>query len=77
MDDFADPSFRPEISELWRAFLGQGEQEGTLRLAGPDGTCWDVEYTAKGNVLPVRHILALRDKPAAAQTEGFADGDKQ
>ncbi len=38
MDDFADPSFRPGISELWRAFLAKGEQEGTLRLAGPNGT---------------------------------------
>ncbi len=62
MDDFADPGFKPRISELWRDFLGQGEQEGTLRLAGPDGTLWDVEYTAKGNVLPVRHLLVLQDK---------------
>ena len=62
MDDFADPSFKPQIPEFWRAFLGQGEQEGTLRLAGPDGTLWEVEYTAKGNVLPVRHLLVLRDK---------------
>ena len=72
MDDFADPSFRPQISELWRAFLGQGKQEGTLRLAGPDGTLWDVEYTAKGSVLPVRHLLVLRDK-TTAQTEGIAE----
>ncbi len=35
MDDFAEPSFKPVISELWRAFLEQGEQEGTLQLAGP------------------------------------------
>ena len=67
MDDFADPAFKPRISELWQAFLGQGEQEGTLRLAGPDGTLWEVEYTAKGNVLPVRHLLVLRDKTAPAQ----------
>src|SRR5438045_7255000 len=32
MDDFAEPSFRPRISQLWRAFLEQGEHEGTLRL---------------------------------------------
>ena len=38
IDDFADPTFRPQISELWRAFLSHGEQEGALRLAGPDGT---------------------------------------
>src|SRR6202163_2446726 len=30
MDDFADPAFRPQISQLWQAFLEQGEQEGTL-----------------------------------------------
>lgn len=26
MDDFADPNFKPHISELWRDFLGQGER---------------------------------------------------
>lgn len=62
IEDFADPSFKPEISELWREFLGQGEQQGTLRLASPDGTMSDVEYSARGNVLPVRHLMVLRDK---------------
>jgi formate hydrogenlyase transcriptional activator len=69
MDDFADPSFRPQIPELWSAFLGDGEQEGALRLAGPDGTLWEVEYTARGNVLPVRHLLVLRDKEGATSAE--------
>ncbi len=62
LDEFADPEFKPKIPELWREFLGQGEQHGTLRLAGSDGTHWEVEYTAKGNVLPVRHLLVLHDK---------------
>lgn len=75
LDDFADPGFKPQIAELWRAFLGQGEQEGTLRLAGPDGTLWDVEYTAKGNVLPVRHLLVLRDRTAPAEA-GQASTDR-
>ena len=65
IDDFVDPASRPRISELWRVFLRQGEQEGTLRLTGPDGTHWDAEYTAKGNVLPVRHLLVLHDKTPA------------
>jgi formate hydrogenlyase transcriptional activator len=64
LDDFADPRFKHHIPELWRSFLGQGEQEGTLRLAGPDGTLWDVEYTARGNILPVRHLLVLHDRTA-------------
>jgi PAS domain S-box-containing protein len=70
IDDLADPSYKPRIPEIWQAFLGQGEQEGTLRLAGPGGTLSDVEYSAKGNVLPVRHLLVLRGKTASAQTDG-------
>src|SRR5580700_8871865 len=62
IDDFAPPSFKPQVSQLWRAFLQEGEQEGTLQLVGSDGAVREVEYMAKGNVLPVRHALALRDK---------------
>src|SRR3954451_15340264 len=62
IDDFALPSFKPQVSQLWRAFLDHGEQEGTLELVGADGIPRVVEYTAKGNVLPVRHVLTLRDK---------------
>src|SRR5579864_1770462 len=35
LDDFVEPGFKPEISELWRAFLDTGDDEGTLRLEGP------------------------------------------
>jgi len=66
IDDFAPPSFKPQVSQLWRAFLEHGEQEGTLQLVGPDGTPREVEFTAKGNVLPVRHAVVLRDKTVAA-----------
>src|SRR5436309_2960133 len=52
VDDFADPGFKPQISELWRALQQQGEQEGTLRLVGPDANRRDVDYTAKASVLP-------------------------
>jgi formate hydrogenlyase transcriptional activator len=62
LDDFADPGFKPLLSERWRAFLEEGEQAGTLPLLAPDGTAREVEYTAKSNVLPVRHLLVLRDK---------------
>jgi formate hydrogenlyase transcriptional activator len=62
LDDFAEPSFRPALPDRWRSFLEQGEQEGTLQLLGPDGAPREVEYTAKESVLPVRHLLVLRDK---------------
>jgi len=62
LDDFAVPEIRPVISERWRAFLEEGEQVGTLQLLGPDGTPKEVDYTAKVNVLPVRHLLVLSEK---------------
>jgi formate hydrogenlyase transcriptional activator len=62
LDDFVGPSSKPVIPEQWNAFLKEGQQEGTLQLVGADGGPRDVEYTAKGNVLPVRHLLVLRDK---------------
>jgi formate hydrogenlyase transcriptional activator len=68
MDDFAAPGFKPQISQLWRTFLDRGEQEGMLQLVSPDGKVRDVEYMAKGNVLPVRHVFVLRDKTARAET---------
>src|SRR6476646_8270136 len=76
LDDFAEPSFKPVISERWRAFLEEGEQEGTLQLVGPDGGPRDVEYLAKGNVLPVRHLLVLRDKLAHTPDAGPVEMDK-
>jgi formate hydrogenlyase transcriptional activator len=60
--DFAVPSFRPQLSDLWVAFLERGEQAGSLRLLGPDGTMQDVEYSAKVDVLPARNVVALRSK---------------
>jgi formate hydrogenlyase transcriptional activator len=75
VEDFAEPGFRPQISQLWRAFLEQGEQAGTLRLVGPDGGLREVEYTAKGNVLPVRHLLTLRDKTTDPQARGPLEPD--
>jgi formate hydrogenlyase transcriptional activator len=69
IDDFAPPAFKPKVSQLWQAFLERGEQVGTLRLVGADGTLREVEYTAKGNVLPVRHVLVLRDKTEPMGTE--------
>ncbi len=66
IDDFAVPGSKPEVSQLWRAFLEQGEQQGVLQLVGSDGMQREVEFTAKGNVLPVRHALVLRDKAAPA-----------
>ena len=69
LDDFAEPSVKPLISDRWRTFLEEGAQEGTVQLLGPDGTPREVEYSAKGNVLPVRHLMVLRDKTSDSETD--------
>jgi hypothetical protein len=60
LDGFAEPSFIPVIAERWRAFLREGEQQGTLPFVGPNGGSREVEYFAKGNVLPARNLVILR-----------------
>ena len=67
--DFTEAAFKPVVSQLWQAFLTNGEQQGTLRLVSPDGTPRQVEYTAKGNILPVHHVLALRDSSLPAEAD--------
>ena len=66
LDEFAEQNFRPIIPEKWREFLQEGQQEGTLHLLGPDGEAREIAYSAKGNVLPVRHLVVLSDKTSAA-----------
>jgi formate hydrogenlyase transcriptional activator len=73
MDDFAEPSFRPRIPDLWRAFLETGEQEGKVRLTRPDGSLREVTYTAKESVLPVRHVMFLHEKASASATQPAGD----
>ena len=67
LDDFAEPSVKPLISDRWRTFLEEGAQDGTVQLIGPDGAPREVEYSAKGNILPVRHLMVLRDKANDSQ----------
>jgi formate hydrogenlyase transcriptional activator len=66
LDEFVEPNFRPQVSELWHEFLERGELEGTLPIVGRDGNLREVGYTVKADVLPVRHLLVLHDKAATA-----------
>jgi len=66
LEDLVEPATKPLVSELWRAFLRKGEQPGTLQLRGEKPL--EVEYSVKGNILPVRHLVMLRE--AGAQESG-------
>ena len=62
MDDFVPPALKPQVSELWQAFVKDGEQKGELSLLAPDASLREVEFVAKNNVLPLRHVVMLHDK---------------
>ncbi len=64
LEDFAEPGLQATIAARWQDFLHDGEQEGTLKLVGPDGAPKTVGYLAKGHILPVRHILLLQEATA-------------
>ena len=71
LDDFTEPDFKPAIPERWRAVLEEGEQQGTLPLVGADGDPRKVEYIAKANVLPARHVLVLCDDASKSSVPGW------
>jgi formate hydrogenlyase transcriptional activator len=67
LDNFVRPDFQPQLGQMWQAVLKTGEQSGTLAFITDDGTPRTVEYTARAEVLPSRHVLVLRDKQAARE----------
>ena len=77
LDDFVEPTFKPVIAERWRSFLDKGEQDGTLPLMAPDGGPRTVDYSPKGNLLPLRHLLVLREKSARAAEAQAATVDQR
>jgi PAS domain S-box-containing protein len=74
LTEFAQPRFKPQVSELLSALQGQGEQQGTLGLKGPNARSRDVRYTAKANVLPLRHVLALLEETSPETTKHSSVG---
>ncbi len=64
IDDLT-PAGRENVTDkLWKAFVRDGTQTGTFELAMPDGARLLVDYSAKANVEPGRH-LSLFDFPAS------------
>lgn len=61
MEDIVDPGSRPKIRQFW---LEQAEQTGVLQLANPQGAPRKVRYSAKPDILPMRHLFVFCDRPA-------------
>ncbi len=59
-----------EVRSQHLELLREGSQRGILSVARPDGTVIDIEYVARANFVPGRHVAQLRDITAARQMEG-------
>ena len=61
LDDFVISTEAGGTAEAWRRLLANGEQQGEVALARPDGEIRVVEYSARANFVPGRHLSIMRD----------------
>jgi PAS domain S-box-containing protein len=61
LDDFVVSTAHGGADAAWRQFLETGEQQGEVTLARPDGELRVVEYSARANFVPGRHLSIMRD----------------
>jgi PAS domain S-box-containing protein len=59
LTDFAEDGL--PVDALWGDFSATGAATGARTIVRADGVPRDVEYSARANVLPGRHLVVLRD----------------
>lgn len=59
--DFTDESYHKEAMTMWDTFLAQGQMKGVIQILRPDGIRLEVDFAAKSNYTPGRHLSVLRD----------------
>jgi two-component system, cell cycle sensor histidine kinase and response regulator CckA len=57
------------IEHAWRSLLVDGFIKGQFELTRPDGIVREVEFSARANALPGKHIAVLRDVTERRQLE--------
>ncbi|WP_251343312.1 ATP-binding protein [Haloplanus halophilus] len=71
--------FAPEGTDVeaqWTAFLEEGGQRGEFELVRADGETRTVAYAATSNVLPGRHLSALRDVTERTEHQRELDAER-
>ncbi|MCX6612842.1 MAG: sigma 54-interacting transcriptional regulator [Acidobacteria bacterium] len=67
-----EPPLQPELSQIWNQFRSTGNQEGTVSLALQTGDHRDLDFSARANVLPSRHVLAFSEGGIPSWVRDFA-----
>jgi PAS domain S-box-containing protein len=60
---------RGNVEEAWRSLLEDGVVKGQYEFTRPDGDVREVEFSARANALPGKHIAVLRDVTERRQLE--------
>ncbi len=63
------PEDRAQFPRLWERFLAEGHWTHRARIVRPDGSVRTVEFHARANFLPGRHLSILRDVTEAVDDE--------
>ena len=61
IDELIDPAGRAAVEERWRTFLSRDVGTGEYELRCHDGTLRTIEYYARRNIAPGRHLCMVRD----------------
>lgn len=69
VNDFAAGNSNATAEGMWNEFLEDGEMKGDFQLLNAGGKIIDVEYSAKANFLPGRHLSILRDRTSRNTAE--------
>lgn len=61
INDFIDVAHHKEAARMWETFIAVGELKGVVPILRPDGKRLEVDFAAKSNYTPGRHLSVLRD----------------
>jgi two-component system, cell cycle sensor histidine kinase and response regulator CckA len=57
------------VEQAWRTLLKDGAVKGQYEFTRPDGVECEVEFSARANALPGKHVIVLRDVTERRQLE--------
>ena len=59
-----------DAAAIWESLLERGEASGSYVIARPGGELRDIDFAAKANVVPGRHLCVARDVTERKRLEG-------
>ncbi len=68
-DSLIPPMKLAEVEERWKTFLKEGSKRGEMALRGAAESSRVVNYSARANILPGRHLVTISDMTGRREAE--------